>query len=220
VPSDVTELSATARQRGELFLEELYRWNQRVNLTTVPREHAWARHIAEPLRLLDALDVAEGAEVVDVGSGAGVPGIPLALARPDLRLTLLEKDQRRCGFLLHVTGLLLLDTVSVVPKRAEEAGHDLAFRERFDLATSRATAPTPTLCELALPLVRPRGRLVAFVTDAEAETVVCAHAAAECGGGEPVAVTAGLLLVAKERSTPQRYPRRDGVPLRRPLTGG
>ena len=184
----MSALAAGARQGAERFLEELYRWNERINLTTVPREQAWERHIAESLRLLDAIDVSEAAEVVDVGSGAGVPGIPLALARPDLRVTLLEADQRRGGFLLHVTGLLRLVTVSVESRRAEEAGRDAALRERFDLAVSRATAPSPTLCELALPLVRTSGRLVAFVRDAGAEIAVCAYAAGECGGGTPVAI--------------------------------
>ena len=211
-------ISAETGRRLERFLDELYRWNQRINLTAVAPEDAWQRHVAESLGLLDAAPVGQGARVVDVGSGAGIPGIPLALARPDLRLTLLEADRRRAGFLTHVAGLLGLDTLTVSARRAEEAGRDPAMRESFDVAVTRAAAPGPVLCELALPLVRLGGSLVALVGDPAAEAAACAAAAAVCGGSVPRTAGTGLLIVAKERATPARYPRPAGIPARRPLS--
>src|SRR4029077_11625621 len=129
---------------------------------SVPRDRAWSRHLDDSLTILDVVTPPAAARVVDVGAGAGLPGIPLALARPDLEVTLLEADGRRCGFLVHVCGLLELDRVAVLTRRAETAGRDSGLRESFDLAVSRATAAAPVLCELALPLVRAGGTLAAL----------------------------------------------------------
>ena len=155
--------------------------------------------------------------MVDIGAGAGLPGIPLALARPDLEVTLLDADRRRCGFLVHVCGLVGLDRVVVLARRAETAGRDPGLRESFDIAVSRATAAAPVLCELALPLLRVGGTLAALVADAEAAAAAAGRAAALCGGAPPRAAGASVLIVAKVARTPADYPRRPGVPSRRPL---
>ena len=208
------------RRLLERYLDELYAWNARLNLTAVPREAAWDRHVGEALGLLEAAPIAEGCRVVDVGSGAGLPGIPLAVVRPDLELTLCESDRRRAGFLLHVAGLLGLRGVRVVALRAEELGRRPEGREAFDAAVSRATAAPAALCELCLPLVRPGGRLIALVRDAGAATAECRVAAATCGGGDPTAAAPGVLVVPKVATTPDLYPRRPGVPTRRPIGTG
>jgi 16S rRNA (guanine527-N7)-methyltransferase len=186
----------------------------------VPREAAWDRHVQEALGLLEAAPLAEGSEVVDVGSGAGLPGIPLAVVRPDLRVLLCDSDRRRAGFLTHVAGLLGLRGVRVAALRAEELGRRPEGREAFDAAVSRATAAPAALCELGLPLVRRGGRLIALVRDAGAAASGCRAAAAACGGGEPSAAAAGVLVVPKVGATPELYPRRPGVPSRRPLGPG
>jgi 16S rRNA (guanine527-N7)-methyltransferase len=209
-------IEPAVRLRLEAYLDELYRWNERLNLTAVPRAEAWPRHVEESRRLLEALSPAAGARVVDVGSGCGVPGIVIAVLRDDLRLTLLEADARRSGFLVHACGLLGLAQVEVVQRRAEIAGHEPAWREAFDHATSRAAAPPPALCELALPLVRVGGTLLCLVGDAAAAAAASRRAAALCGGGQPEAVGEEMLSVVKERPTPEDYPRRPGVPVRRP----
>jgi len=213
-------LLPTPEQRVLLdrWLDELHRWNARVNLTAVPREEAWDRHVVESLRLLAHAAPAPGSTVVDVGSGGGAPGLPIAIVRPDLRITLVESDRRKAAFLGHVLGLLHLgDTTTVVDRRAEALGHDPAHREAYDLAVSRATAPPATLCELGLPLVRPGGSLAALVTDVTAAVASCSRAAELLGGGPPRAPGEGVLLVPKARPTGTTYPRRDGVPARRPL---
>ena len=199
------------------FLDELYRWNERVNLTTVPRSEADERHAGESRRLLDLAAPARGASVVDLGSGGGVPGLVIALLRPDLTVTLVESDRRKAGFLVHAAGVCEAGNVRVEDRRAEELGHDPAHREHYDLAVSRALASGPALCELALPLLRTGGRLLALSGDAEAEAAASAVAAARCGGGPPHALAPGVLAVEKVAPTPADLPRRVGLPQRRPL---
>jgi 16S rRNA (guanine527-N7)-methyltransferase len=202
------------------YLDELYLWNQRINLTAVPRAEAEARHIGEAGRLLAAAEPARCAQVIDIGAGGGVPGLVMAILRPDLHLTLVEADRRRAGFLLHAAALCACPHVTVVSRRAEEVGRDPAHRGRYDLAVSRATAAAAALCELALPLLRTGGRLLALVSDAEADARTATVAASACGGGPPLAVAPGILAIAKVAVTPDAYPRRAGVPARRPLGGG
>ncbi len=201
----------------ERYLDELYRWNARINLTAVPRADAQRRHIGETQALLCAAAPPEGASVVDVGSGAGLPGLVMAILRPDLQVTLVDADRRSAAFLVHAAALCGAARVTVIPRRAEEVGRDPAHRERHDLAVSRATAPVPVLCELALPLLRPGGRLLALVADAAGDALRGAAAAAACGGGMPEALGAGILSVAKVAPTPPLFPRRPGVPARHPL---
>ena len=201
----------------ERYLDELYSWNDRVNLTSVPRAAAWERHIVDSLSLLPVVPPAPGAAVVDVGSGAGLPGIPIALTRPDIAMTLIDADARKAGFLTHVAGLLGLTNVTVRAVRAEQAGRDPGCRDRFDVAVSRATAPPAALCELALPLVRTGGHLAALVTDARIALAECGAAAHACGGEAPVALAPNIVVVRKCDGTPETYPRRSGVPARHPV---
>ena len=199
------------------FFDELERWSGRLNLTSIPRDEMWSRNVVEVEELLDVADPPPGARVVDIGSGGGVPGIVMTILRPDLSMTLLDADQRKGGFLIHVAGLLGLSSVQVEAIRAEDAGRRNGLREAFDLATSRATAPPPVLCELALPLLRLGGALCALVTDAPATLATCAAAAAACGGAEPEAPSTVVLRVRKVAPTPDAYPRRAGIPNRDPI---
>jgi 16S rRNA (guanine527-N7)-methyltransferase len=163
-------------------------------------------------------------KVVDVGSGGGLPGLPLKIVRPDLDLTLIEADQGKAAFLVQACARLGLEGVEVVARRAEEAGHDPRLREAFDVAVARALAPMPVLTELCLGLVRVGGRLLAQKT--ESEDVEAAHHAIEVMGGRLVAVHASpsaarrsgtVIVIAKIQPTPEAYPRRPGVPNRKPL---
>jgi 16S rRNA (guanine527-N7)-methyltransferase len=202
----------------DAYLDELATWSAHLNLTTIPRAGMWSRHVDEVIDLLEVAAPAQGSRVVDIGSGGGVPGIVVAVLRPDLRVTMLEADKRKSGFLVHVAGLLRLSGVEVDAIRAEDAGRRAGTRETFDLATSRAAAPPDVLCELALPLLRVGGSLFALVTDAPRTLTLCAAAAAACGGGEPQAPLDSVLRVAKVSPTPAEYPRRSGVPGRRPIS--
>ena len=178
--------------------------------------------IEDSLVLVDSLG--EGTRVVDVGSGGGLPGLPLKIARPGLSVTLVESDQAKAAFLVRACAALGLHDVEVVARRAEEVGRDPLYRESFDVAVARALAPMPVLAELCLPLVRVGGRLLAQKT--ETEDVDAARRAIEAVGGELNRVVAApsaarragtVVVVDKVRPTPAAYPRRPGVPALRPL---
>jgi 16S rRNA (guanine527-N7)-methyltransferase len=183
-------------------------------------ERVSPRQLADDsLALLPHLEAAHS--VLDVGTGGGMPGIPLAIARPGLRITLLEADHRKAAFCTHVAAILRLD-VAVLTERAEVAAHG-PFREQFDAVVARALAPMPVLLELCLPFARVGGQVLALKASSEPD-----HGAARLLGGGDVeqapAPTAarrrGLVLAVPKRSpTPGEYPRRPGIPQKRPLGG-
>jgi 16S rRNA (guanine527-N7)-methyltransferase len=181
-----------------------------------------AELIEDSLVLLEHLGEAIG--VVDVGSGGGLPGLPLKIARPGLSMTLVEADQAKAAFLVRACAALGLRDVQVLARRAEEVGRDPVYRESFDVAVARALAPMPVLAELCLPLVLVGGRLLAQKT--ETEDVDGAQRAIAIMGGKLDRVVAApsaarrsgtVVIVDKIRSTPPAYPRRPGVPARKPL---
>jgi 16S rRNA (guanine(527)-N(7))-methyltransferase RsmG len=201
------DITPAQRQQLHRYLDEIERWRPRLNLTTVARHEAWQRHVDESRRLLAVAAPVPEASLIDVGSGAGVPGVVLALLRPDLRITLLEASRRKAGFLVHVCGLLGLERVTVDQRRAEEAARDPRTRDAFDLAVSRAAAPPAELCTLALPLVRPGGELWAMVADAAAAVTACDSLPPALRAGPAAAAAPGLLRVGKlSRGEPDRHP--------------
>ncbi len=178
--------------------------------------------IEDSLVLLDHLGDARF--LVDVGSGGGLPGLPLRIARPDLAVTLIEADEAKAAFLVRACAALGLAGVEVVARRAEAVGQDGRYRERFDVAVARALAPMPVLAELCLPLVRVGGRVLAQKTDRE--DIDRAWRAIELLGGSLDAVlpapsksrrSGTVVEVSKVRPTPSEFPRRPGVPGRKPL---
>lgn len=181
-----------------------------------------AELVEDSLVLLEHLGTAE--RVVDVGSGGGLPGLPLKLARPEISMTLVEADHSKAAFLVQACATLGLRDVAVVARRAEEVGHDPLYREVFDVAVARALAPMPVLVELCLPLVRVGGRLLAQKTQTE-DVEAARHAIEVLGGSLVVAAPAPsgarrrgtVVIVEKVRPTPPAYPRRPGVPSRKPL---
>jgi len=204
-------------ERMQQYAELLLDWSRRINLTGARSMATLNPHLADAQRLL-SLDWSGVESVVDIGSGGGLPAIPLAIQLPQIRFTLVEADRRKAAFLEHVAGTLGLQNLAVLAVRAEVLGHDPAFRERFDRATARAVAPPAVLLELALPFLRVGGLLVDQVGQVDPKALVAA--ARRLGGGTPSLhrVTGGsMLLVAKETPTPAEYPRRSGIPVRRPL---
>ena len=181
-----------------------------------------AELVEDSLVLLEHLGQAR--TLVDVGSGGGLPGLPLKIGRPDLAVTLVEADQGKAAFLIQACAALGLDGVEVLARRAEDVGRDPRYRETFDVAVARAVAAMPVLAELCLPLVRVGGRLLAQKTDKE--DVSRARRAIDMLGGSldeislapSVARGAGtVVVVSKVRPTPAGYPRRPGAAARKPL---
>ena len=177
--------------------------------------------IEDSLVLVDHLGSAH--RLADVGSGGGLPGLPLKIVRPDLAVTLIEADQSKAAFLVQTCAALDLD-VEVVAERAEVVGHDARYREAFDVAVARALAPMPVLVELCLPVVRVGGKLLAQRTDKQ-DLAAADHAIRLLGGSlEAIrlapskARTSGtVIVISKVGPTPHTYPRRTGVPARKPL---
>lgn len=213
-------------QQWGAFLGLLLEANRRTNLTAIrDSEEAWRRHILETVALAARLESGPAA-VADIGSGGGVPGIPLAILRPDLDLVLIESRSRKAAFLAEACRALGLARVAVLAERAEAAGRLPDRRERADAVVARAVAPLPVLLELALPLLKTGGRLLAVKGERAQEEVGAAGRALELLGGSVEAIDAllpgtdnrsRLVIVKKTAATPDRYPRAPGTPARRPL---
>lgn len=223
VPVSAEALTAMGR-----FAEMLAAWNERINLTAITTPEDVARkHFVDSLSLLRSLDESDGLQVVDVGSGAGFPGLVLAMARPGWRVLLLDAMGKRIAFLREAIEATGLANVEAVHLRAEDAGRRPELREGFDVATARAVAGLPVLAEYCLPLVRVGGWFLAMkAREAEEEVAAAEHAIAVLGGEAESVVRFTLPGIGEERAivrvrkvgtTPGAYPRRPGLPERKPL---
>lgn len=212
------------------YLDELKAARPRLRLTALTDPEAvQRRHFLEPLALLAALEEIDalGKTAIDIGSGAGFPGLPIKIVRPALRLTLLEANAKRAAFLERLVQRLSLERVTVVNDRAEEVAHNPEHREAYELVLARAVAPLPTLVELTLPFLRLGGVLAAPKgSGAPREVREAAAALRACGGHvesiHPLQIPGAetsptLVIVRKASDTPQRFPRRTGIPAKRPL---
>ena len=220
----------TAEQIGQfsVYHEMLLDWNTRMNLTalTAPEDVA-VKHIIDSLTAYDAALFDGAWTLIDVGTGAGLPGIPLAVYAPHLTVTLLDSLNKRVRFLTEVTAAMGLQNVRCIHARAEEAARTAEHRAAYDIAVSRAVARLPVLLEYTLPFVRVGGTLLALKGRAYAEEQKEARRAAEVLGGgritaRPVHLPGlddvrAILTVTKERQTPAIYPRGGGARARRPL---
>jgi 16S rRNA (guanine527-N7)-methyltransferase len=219
------ELSPAEVQQLGRYLHLLLETNKQFNLTgiTDPAE-AWMRHVLDSLTLLPHL---EGVTtMIDIGSGGGLPGIPVAITKPELQVTLVEATGKKARFLGTVAGDLGLRNVKVITDRAETIGQQKQLREKFDVATCRAVGPMNVLLELTLPLVKVGGKLLAMKgAKVEEEMKDAGDALMLLGGGEVefyVAMPglqedAVIVEVKKEQATPAKYPRLPGTPKQDPL---
>ena len=223
-------LSAVQREAFDEYYHKLVSIRGRISLTSLrDRESIERRHFVESLALLRAVEDAGalGSPVIDIGSGAGFPGVPIKIARPDLEMTLVEATEKKAAFLHGLIARLGLAGVRVVHGRAEDVAREPEQREAYALAVARAVAPLPTLVELALPFVRVGGYLATPKGSAAAREVREAEKALRlCGGAvgqvskldvPPPGPAPTMVLGHKVGETPERYPRRSGVPSKRPL---
>lgn len=212
----------------ETYAAELRAWNERFNLTAITDpEGIQVKHFLDSLSLLTVLPANAAGRLIDVGTGAGFPGLPLKIMLPDLRLTLVEATGKKVTFCEAVAATLGLREVTVVKARAEEIGQDPAHRAQYDWAVARAVAPLPVLAEYLLPLVRVGGQAIAQKGQSAPAEVETAAAAVQRLGGRwaqtrPVALPGVaearyLVVYDKVAATPPAYPRRVGVPSKTPL---
>jgi 16S rRNA (guanine527-N7)-methyltransferase len=214
---------------AQRFVALLLAANRQHNLTRVTRPDEVARlHLLDSLAALPTVDRLAPRDAVDLGSGGGLPAIPLALARPDMPWILVDSVRKKAALLREFVEALGLRRVTVLADRAEDLGRDPRHRERHALVTARACAPLPVLGELGLPLLEAGGSLLAWkgpLAEQDEEVRRGRLAIGQLGGGRLEILDPGLaalgghrlVIVPKESSSPARFPRRAGEPSRRPL---
>jgi len=224
------ELNLTEEQIFQFitYYEMLTEWNQVMNLTAIT-EYAdvMKKHFIDSLSLIKAYDVKKDAKLIDVGTGAGFPGLALKIAFPQLQITLLDSLNKRIKFLDAVIEKLQLTAVETVHGRAEDAAKDDKMRERFDICVSRAVANLSTLSEYCIPFVKKGGYFISYKSEKLAEEIEAAVSAIFLLGGRlenqvefilPHSdIYRNLVVIKKERKTPKKYPRKSGLPGREPL---
>ena len=213
-----------------LYARELLAWNQRVNLTAITKPHEIeVKHFLDSLSCLLALKPRAGDQLVDVGSGAGFPGIPLKIGCPQIQVVLVESIGKKAEFCRHIVQMLGLEGVEVIQARAELIGRSAEHRGRYDWAVARAVARLPVLLEVLLPLLRVGGVAIAQKGEGGPAEATKAQPALQMLGGElqqvlPVELpeageTRYLIVVNKINDTPAKYPRRPGIVAKRPILG-
>lgn len=201
----------------EKYAELLIEWNQKMNLTAItePNEIA-VKHFIDSISLLKFAEIKNGASVIDIGTGAGFPGIPLKIMRPDIQLTLLDSLNKRLIFLDEVCRNLAV-SAELIHARAEEYGQKTEYRERYDIAVSRAVANLPALCEYCIPYVKVGGVFYAMKgADGENELKNAANAISLLGGTSREILSLSLpdnskrtfIIIDKIKNTSTKYPRR------------
>ena len=218
-------LTDEAQERLLAYHRLLLEWNARMDLNNVPEEEMALRHYADSLLPLARKEwFPDGARLIDVGTGAGFPGMPLAIARPDLKVTLLDSQRKRCDFLSAVCDELKLPNVTVLHARAEDGARG-ALREQMDVAVARAVAPLNVLAEYLLPYVRVGGRMLCWKGPAVREEMAAGERACKMLGGQaeglyrlPIEGREHYVHSAiKISATARRYPRKSGTPSKDPL---
>ena len=220
------KLDEVALERFALYARLLQSWNEKINLTAITAtDDILIKHVADSLTVLPLLDLPMGASLIDVGTGAGFPGLALLIARPDLRVVLLDSTKKKLGVIEDICAKLELSP-TLLHARAEEAGHDAALREQFDAATARAVANLRELAEYCLPFVRVGGTFAAMkstTADAELEQARTAlkilHASVARTETFPLedVGTRTILLFKKNAPLSAKYPRPSAKIAKQPL---
>ena len=225
-------LNARQIEQFELYYQKLVQWNKKVNLTAITDyQEAQVKHFLDSITVTSALTTEEvnqaSFNIIDIGTGAGFPGIPLKILLTKPRLVLVDSTAKKVAFLRYITQELKLDRVEIVCGRAEEIAHLPLYRQQFDLVVSRAVASLSTLVELALPFCRIGGKFVAQKKGEVEQEINKAGKVIEALGGrldqakrielEELSDERYLVIIDKIYPTPEEYPRRAGIPMRRPI---
>ena len=220
------ELTELQQKQFEKYKDLLLEWNEKINLTAITEEDdIILKHFIDSMTILKHID--ENRSIVDVGTGAGFPGIPIKIASPSINVTLVDSLNKRLIFLEEVIKNLNLEKIKTVHSRAEEFGQNKNHREKFDIATSRAVANLSVLVEYLLPLVKVGGKCICMKgSDIEEELQNSKDAIKTLGGQiEKVEeftlpesdIKRNIIVIKKIKQTPNKYPRKPGVPSKNPL---
>ncbi|SET01201.1 16S rRNA (guanine(527)-N(7))-methyltransferase RsmG [Anaerobranca gottschalkii] len=208
------------------YKELLLDWNEKINLTAIVDNDGIAiKHFVDSI--IPVNEFTNGSSIIDVGSGAGFPGVPLAIVNPSLKVTALDSLQKRLKFLSEVKKDLVLDNLTLIHGRAEDYGKNLQYREKFTYATARAVAPLNILAELCLPFVKVGGYFIAYKGDKWEEEIQQSIKAIEILGGKvektytytlpKISDVRSIIKIKKVFNTDQKYPRKAGIPNKKPL---
>ena len=222
-----TQLTEENLSKFEVYYKLLKEWNEKINLTAITDADGVAvKHFVDSLSVLNYCNIPQNAKVLDVGTGAGFPGVVLKIVRPDIQLFLLDSLKKRFLFLDALLSELDLDA-DFLQGRAEEYGQDIDLRESFDLVVSRAVAQLNTLSEYCLPFVKLSGRFIAFKGSGADEEIKSSKKAFQVLGGKLIKIHAfklpfdggsrSLVEIEKIQPTPGKYPRNNGRIKAKPL---
>lgn len=230
--SDLDALGITLTEKQiEQFLiyyEMLVEWNEFMNLTAIIEyDEVMKKHFIDSISLIKAYDVTKSASVIDVGTGAGFPGLALKIAYPNLQVTLLDSLNKRIQFLNEVITKLGLEGVETIHGRAEDFAKPGKLREKYDLCVSRAVANLSTLSEYCLPFVKVGGHFISYKSEKITEEMSAAGNAIKLLGGKVVNqvefqlpdsdIYRNLFVIEKIKETPKKFPRKAGLPSKEPL---
>lgn len=224
----IKELVKTNTEKFIKYYELLKEWNEKINLTAITEEYDVAtKHFLDCLAIFDHFEFKEGASVIDVGTGAGFPAAVMAIARPDLKITMLDSLNKRVNFLNEVIKELDLKNCEAVHFRAEDAGRNEKYREKFDFSVSRAVASLPSLCELCLPFVKKDGYFISLKGPSVTEEIENAKNAIKLLSGKLEGVVNyeipttdlkhNLVIIKKISAILAKYPRKSPKPIKEPL---
>ena len=222
----VNDLYVSQETKFNNYMELLLDWNEKINLTAITeKEDIILKHFKDSLTIEEFIP--ENAKVIDVGTGAGFPGIPLKIVRKDISLTLLDSLNKRIKFLDEVVNNLELENVETIHSRAEDAGMNKKYREQYDIATSRAVANLSTLLEYLMPFVKVGGSVICMKgPNIEEELNKAKHAISELGGEiqeiknfklEGTDNERNIIIIKKVKPISGKYPRKAGMPANNPL---
>lgn len=221
-------LSGQQIQQFITYYEMLVEWNQVMNLTAITEyDEVMKKHFVDSVSLIKAFDVTKNATVIDVGTGAGFPGLALKIAYPNLQVTLLDSLNKRIQFLDAVIDKLGLTGVETIHGRAEDFAKPGKLREKYDLCVSRAVANLSTLSEYCLPFVKVGGQFISYKSEKITEEMTVAENAIRILGGKVAKqvefqlpesdIYRNLFVIKKVKETPKKYPRKAGLPGKEPL---
>lgn len=224
------KISLTSEQEQQFiqYYELLTEWNKVMNLTGITEfEEVLVKHFADGLSIAKGLDMEKIHTCIDVGTGAGFPGIPLKIAFPHLKVTLLDSLNKRLNFLNEVISRLGLEEIETVHGRAEDGARRAEHREQYDLSVSRAVSRLASLCEYCMPYVKVGGVFVSYKAEKASEELTEAKKAISVLGGKLEKEVAfqlcrtdmerDLIVIKKVKNTPKKYPRKAGTPTKEPI---